>query len=399
MDERITPVGMGKRLYWAALAALVLGLVLGLLFPALFPPIAFLGSIYVNLLKLIVIPLLMAEVMVSVYDTAQSLARRLVKTVLLFVAMFVVSFLVTALFVGIVAPGRGVSIEGVAWSGTPAATSVGDFFLSIVPSNIFAAMASGSILPCILFSFAAGIAAAKVRAERTMAVVGELRRIFTRILGYIMYLTPVGVFALIGSAAAENGAALIGLCAKYILVAYLGCLLVTLLVLILPVWLYAGIPPWTYLRRVSRIWLITLSTCSSAATLPNTIRVCNEDFGVPARITGLVVPLGCTIHMCGGAVSFCLLGLFSMQMAGLPVSAGMFLYMLLVATLMNMAAPGIPGGGIVLGATYLSILGAPMGFIGMYSGIYRLLDMAYTSVNVTGDITANILIARSEKAI
>jgi len=118
---------------------------------------------------------------------------------------------------------------------------------------------------------------------------------------------------------------------------------------------------------------------------------------VPEEITGIVVPLGCTIHMCGGAVSFCLLGLFTMQMAGLPVTLGMFLYMLLLATLINMAAPGIPGGGIVIGATYLTILGAPTGFIGLYSGIYRLLDMAYTTLNVTGDITANVLISEAEK--
>ena len=127
------------------------------------------------------------------------------------------------------------------------------------------------------------------------------------------------------------------------------------------------------------------------------MRVCNEEFGVPESVTSLVVPLGCTIHMCGGAVSFCLLGLFTMQMAGLPVTVPFFLQMLLVATLMNMAAPGIPGGGIVLGATYLTILGAPTGFIGLYSGIYRLLDMAYTTLNVTGDVTANVLIAKGEE--
>ena len=386
----------GKWLSVSALIALVLGLVLGLTVPKIFAPISFLGDVYVNLLKLIVVPLLMAEVTAGVYGAARTVAGRLIKTVVLFVCMFVASFLLMAGFTALVRPGEGLMLFGDAWSGELAAASVGGFLKSILPSNLFAAMSAGSILPCILFAFAAGIAAGAVKAEKAMAVVDDCRRIFTKILEYIMYLTPVGVFVLIGGAAAEYGAQLFGVCARYILMAWGGCLVVTVLVLILPVWVYAKIPPWTYLRRVGKIWLITLSTCSSAATLPNTIRVCNEEFGVPPRITGVVVPLGCTIHMCGGAVSFCLLGLFTMQMAGTPISFGMFLYMLLVATLMNMAAPGIPGGGIVLGATYLSILGAPTGFIGLYSGIYRLLDMAYTSVNVTGDITANILIAKSE---
>lgn len=399
MEQTVKPrrTENGKRLYTASLILFALGLILGFAVPQIFPPIAFIGDIYVNLLKMIVIPLLMTQIITGVYGARGAFAGRLAKTIVLFVAMFIVSFCLTAVLVSLLAPGRGVDLFQQAWQGELAMATLPDFFRSIVPGNIFAAMANGIILPCILFAFVTGIAASAVQAERAVAVIGEFNRILTKILDYIMLLTPIGVFALIGNAAAEYGFALLGVCAKYILIAWLGCALVTLIVMILPVRIYAHISPIAYCKRVARIWLITLSTCSSAATLPNTIRVCNEAFGVPEEITGIVVPLGCTIHMCGGAVSFCLLGLFTLQMAGIPLTIGMFCYMLLVATLINMAAPGIPGGGIVIGATYLTILGAPTGFIGMYSGIYRLLDMAYTSVNVTGDITANILLAESER--
>ena len=397
MESSVQKSGGKNRLYTAALILFLLGLILGFAIPGMFPPIAFIGDLYVSLLKMIVVPLLMTQIMTGVYHARHAFAGRLVKTILLFVAMFVVSFCLTAALVALIAPGRGVALFEGEWQGELAAATLPDFFRSIVPSNIFAAMSAGSILPCILVAFVMGVAAAAVHAERAMAVFGDLNRVFSKILDYIMYLTPAGVFVLIGNAVAQYGVALVGVCAKYILTAWLGCAVITLLVMILPVWIYARVSPVDYCRRVAKIWLITLSTCSSAATLPNTIRVCNEEFGVPEEITGIVVPLGCTIHMCGGAVSFCLLGLFTLQMAGIPPTLGLFVYMLLVATLMNMAAPGIPGGGIVLGATYLSILGAPTGFIGMYSGVYRLLDMAYTSVNVTGDITANILIAESEK--
>lgn len=384
-------------LYALSLLGFVLGLVLGFLVPGMFPPIAFLGTIYINLLKLIVIPLLMAEVCVGVYKASRSFAKRLARTVGLFVVMFVVSFLITAALVAVVRPGEGTALLGEDWNGELAAVTLADFFLGILPSNIFSAMAAGSILPCILFAFICGIAAGRVGAEKAMDVLDDLRRIFGRVLSYIMALTPLAVFVLIGNAVVSGGAALLGVGARYILMAWLGCALVTVLVMLLPVWLFAHVSPLTYLRHIGKVWLVSLSTCSSAATLPTTVRVCNEDFGVPAEITDIVVPLGCTIHMCGGAVSFCLLGLFTMQMAGIAVTFPLFLYMLAVATLMNMAAPGIPGGGIVLGATYLSILGAPTGFIGLYSGIYRLLDMAYTTVNVTGDVSANILLAAKER--
>ena len=103
--------------------------------------------------------------------------------------------------------------------------------------------------------------------------------------------------------------------------------------------------------------------------------------------------------MCGGAVSFCLLGFFVMQSAGHSITFGTLLLMLLYSLLLNMAAPGIPGGGIVLGATYLGMLGWDHVelFLGMYAGIYRILDMAYTSLNVAGDVTATLLIDRWEK--
>ena len=185
---------------------------------------------------------------------------------------------------------------------------------------------------------------------------------------------------------------------KYILFAW-GCSILTiLLVMVLPVWLIAKVNPITYIRKVAKVWLISLSTCSSVATLPHTIKCCIEDFDVDEKITDVVVPLGCTIHMCGGAVSFALLGLFVSQMSGFTITFGTFLLMILCATLINMAAPGIPGGGVVIGLSYLTIFNLPItGFYGFYSGIYKLLDMPYTTLNVTGDISANIILNKFEK--
>lgn len=379
------------------LAMFALGIVMGFIAPAIFPPIEFLGSIYVKLLKLLVVPLLMTQIAASVARTSASFAGRIVRVITLFVCMFVVSFLITAAIVAVIKPGSGIDLLGSDWDGQLAATSVSGFFTSIISDNIISSMAAGSILPCILFAFVFGIAAAKTKAQKAIDVLEDFSKAFSKMLEYVMYFTPIGVFALMGNCVVNYGAALLGVCAKYIILAWILSAVVTLIVMILPVWIYAKVSPVEYIKKVSKIWVITLSTCSSAATLPNTIRVCNEDFGISKDITDIVVPLGCTIHMCGGAVSFCLLGLFTMQMAGMSVSLGTFIYMLILATLINMAAPGIPGGGIVIGATYLTLLGAPTGFIGMYSGIYRLLDMPYTTLNVTGDITANILVSEYEK--
>ena len=137
---------------------------------------------------------------------------------------------------------------------------------------------------------------------------------------------------------------------------------------------------------------MTITTCSSSATLPYTIKTCKEEFGVPSEITDVVVPLGCTIHMCGGAVSFALLGIFCTKLFGVELTLSRYVLMLISSVLINMGAPGIPNGGVVIGATYLQILGIPLDFIGFYSGIYKLLDMVYTTLNVTGDVVADVII-------
>ncbi|MBQ2509730.1 MAG: cation:dicarboxylase symporter family transporter, partial [Erysipelotrichaceae bacterium] len=138
-------------------------------------------------------------------------------------------------------------------------------------------------------------------------------------------------------------------------------------------------------------------TCSSAATLPTTMKVCKEEFGVSEEICDIVSPLGCTIHMCGGAVSFALLGLFCSRLYGIEISLGTYLLMSVSALLINMSAPGIPNGGVVIGASYLQLLGIPLDFIGFYSGMYKILDMLYTTLNVTGNITANVILSRKRK--
>ena len=155
----------GNWVYPCSFAAFAAGLILGFIVPEMFEPIAFIGDIYVNLLKLIVIPLLMTQIISGVYSAVGKLAGRVVKTVVLFVIMFAVSFCISAAAVALIGPGRGVELFGEAWDGDLAVTTLAGFFGSIVPSNIFAAMASGSIMPCILFAFAVGIAAAKLKAE------------------------------------------------------------------------------------------------------------------------------------------------------------------------------------------------------------------------------------------
>ena len=198
-------------------------------------------------------------------------------------------------------------------------------------------------------------------------------------------------------AIAEYGAAIFSALGLYIITAWAACIIAFIIVMLLPVWLYAGLSPLQFIKGIYKVWLVSLSTTSSAVTLPTNMRVSINDFKAPESITNFVVPLGTTINMAGGAISFSLLAVFVSDFYQIPLSVPEVIYLVVIATILNMAAPGIPGGGIVLGASFLTLLGLPIELMGPIAAIYRLLDMAYTTMNVTGDAAANLLISKSEE--
>ena len=245
----------------------------------------------------------------------------------------------------------------------------------------------------IILSVIFAIAATKVKdSENLINIIDKLKEVLYKILEYIMYITPVAVFVLIGSAASNYKIDIISFGIKYILTAYLCSIVALITIMIIPSCIFGKIKIRDYIKKVYKVWIISITTCSSVVTLPTTIKTCNEEFKIPEKITNLVVPLGTTIHMCGGAVSFALLGIFTSQLYNIDITIGLYLKMLISSIIINMAAPGIPSGGIAIGASYLTILNIPLEFMGIYSGIYKLLDMSYTTLNVTGDITANIIL-------
>ena len=379
-----------------SLAAFALGLILGLTAPGIFAPISFIGTVYLNLLKLIVIPLLMAEVAVGVYRAGASAPGQLIRTVALFAVMFVISFLLTAGLVSLLRPGVGMELFGGEWDGSAAVMSPGTFFESIFPANLFAAMSAGSMLPCLLFAFVFGTAAGSVRAEKLMDAVDEFRAVCTKILSYIMWLTPPGVFSLIGSATAGYGAALLGVCARYILTAWLGCLVVTVLVMILPVWLYCGITPIRYIRSVAPVWLLTPSTCSSAATLPVS-KECTDKMGVDSDISSFVLPLGCTVNMDGTAIYQCVATVFLAACCGFDLTIGQMVIVVVTATLASIGTAGVSGAGMIMLAMVLTTIGVPIDMVMIIYGIDRLFDMGRTTLNITGDMSCSVCVNHWEK--
>ena len=381
------------------------GILLGTLAPQFSIDAKVIGDVYLNIIKMMVIPVLICAVMTGIINSANlgSLKRVAVKTVLLYVVMFLASFAVAFGVAMIIRPGIGVVFENqpVYDGEVGGPIKISEVLLGIFPDNIFEALSANNILPTMLFAIllSAAIVSIGEKGRPVADFINSLSEAVFRLLSMIMETSPVGVMSLMAFSIAQYGTGLFMAIGKYILCCWLACIAVYIIVFLVPVLLYTKIDAKRFLLACGEISLMTLSTTSSAATLPTTIRVSTEDLGVPAEISDFTLPLGCTINMCGGACSFCCLAIFVSDFYDLNIPLAQFAAMAIVATLINMAAPGIPGGGIVLMTSFLTIFNLPIDLIGPIAAFYRLLDMAFTTINVEGDIAANLIMAKSEESM
>ena len=378
------------------------GILLGTLAPQFSIDAKAVGDIYLNLIKAMVIPVLVCAVMTGIINATDisSLKRVAVKTILLYIVMFLASFVVASGVALMIRPGLGIVFENqpVYEGEIGGPIRVSEVFMGLLPHSFSDVLTAKCILPALILSMilAAIIVAAGDKAAAVKGVINRISDIVFKLLSIVMETSPIGVMFLMAFSIAQYGTGLFMAIGKYILCCWLACIAVYIIVFFVPVILYTKRDAKTFLSACGKVALMTLSTTSSAATLPTTIRVSTEDLGAPAAISNFTLPLGCTINMCGGACSFCCLALFVSDFYSLDIPLTQFAAMAIVATLINMAAPGIPGGGIVLMTSFLTIFNLPVDLIGPIAAFYRLLDMAFTTINVEGDVAANLIIAKSE---
>ncbi|NMA16257.1 MAG: dicarboxylate/amino acid:cation symporter [Erysipelotrichia bacterium] len=389
---------MKKKISFLTIIALLLAIVSGLVFKEQVTAVDFIGTIYINLLKFMIGPIVFTSIAETIYDSSKKRGKLIIKSVIIFTLMFLATFFLTSIIVVLINPAKGFAFDLSSYEGALGNLSIKEIIINLFPTNVISMFQTNQLFAIILFAYLVGFCATKVeKGDVVIDVIKSFKNILFKILEYIMYLTPLAVFSLMSNTVAKYGSIVFAVGVKYILTAYLAGFITMIVVMILPVWIFAKMNPIFFVKRIYKIWIITITTCSSAATLPTTMRLCKEELNIDREITDIVVPLGCTIHMCGGAVSFALLGLFCSSLFGIEVTLTTYIIMIVASLLINMSAPGIPNGGVVIGATYLQLLGIPLDFIGFYSGIYKILDMLYTTLNVSGDITANVIIDYLEK--
>ncbi|MEO8089381.1 MAG: dicarboxylate/amino acid:cation symporter [Gemmatimonadales bacterium] len=373
------------------------------------------GQIFLRLLFMVVVPLVFASVTTGVASLGdlRRIGRIGGKTLLIFLATTSIAVVVGLTLVNLIRPGEaldpGVRTQLLAQYATQAGETVtasqqGLFgihtFVNIVPRNPVAAAANGDMLGLIFFSLIFGIALtllAKDVAAPIIRLLEGINQAVMVIIGFAMRLAPLGVTALIFSVTARFGFDVLQSLGLYVITVLAALTIHQFGVLGLLAKLVVGVSPWSFFSRIRALMVTAFSTSSSNATLPTTIRTAEEDFGVPPEVAGFVLPLGATMNMNGSAMFEGMTVLFLAQVFGIPLDIFTQLIVVVLSVITAIGVAGVPGGSIPLLVMVMAMVGIPGEGIALILGVDRILDMARTVPNVTGDLLTSLIVARSER--
>ena len=383
-----------------------LGIILGLIFGEKVTVIKPLGDIFLTLIKMIVVPLVFCSITSGVASIGDinKLKRIGSITLIYFVVATMLAGIIGLVIAQLVQPGSGVELNMIQANSKNEAKdmpTLAKTLLDMFPSNPIKALVDGNLMQIIVFSLFLGVSLTLLGEKGKKAI--ELFDIGTeamyKMTAIVMDFSPIGVAALMACSIGEYGLKIFGPLGKFILTDYLGLLAVILLLYVPMLKFIAKIPLGYFFKKVLQIWLVTASTTSSSGTLPVTISVTKKKFGVSDELAEFILPLGATMNMNGAVVYYSAAVMFVSQIYGVTMDLSQQVLIIILATIISIGSPGIPGGGIVMTIMLLTTMGLPMEIVGMIAGIYRIIDMGHTTLNVTGDVITSLCIGRSENAI
>ncbi|QKT02544.1 dicarboxylate/amino acid:cation symporter [Ectothiorhodospiraceae bacterium 2226] len=411
------------KLHWQILIGLALAVPAGLLagtdaglFGVTFhQAFDFVGTLFLNALLMLVVPLVLASIINAMAGIGSSgaLGRLGGKTLLYYLATSLFAILVGLMLVNLIEPGTldgrpagevmGLQAEVdspvVAQLEGRGAGEVAEIFLRMIPTNVVDAAAQGQLLGLIFFSLLFGFFMTRIDSPYRETLTNFWQAVFDvmmRMTDLVLRFAPLGVFALVARVMAETGLAAFGPLALFFVTVVLALAIHFLITLPLVMYFVGRVNPWRQYRAMAPALLTAFSTSSSAATLPLTLECVQKNAGVSQRTSGFVLPLGATVNMDGTALYECVAVLFIAQAYGLDLSLGTQLLVVVIALVTSIGVAGIPAAGLVAIAIILAAVGLPLEGIALILAVDRLLDMFRTAVNVFGDSCGAVVIARRE---
>lgn len=378
----------------AILASLIISIMIGVILQGnlekaeLFRP---LGTIYINLIKMIMVPLVFSSLIVGISSITdvKKIGRMGIATIIYFIATTALAVIIGLVLSNIFKPGLGITVGNEVYEAKEF-PSIADQIVGIFPSNILDALLNANMLQIIFAAIVIGIAVVKIapKGERLRGVIEDLFEVMSTITKGVMALTPLGVLGLMIPTVAANGLGVLIPLGKLIVVFYLAVAIQVGITYTVSLKCFSDFKLKDFYKAMMPVQVIAFVSCSSAAALP----VSMQRLNISKEVSGFVLPLGATINMDGNALYQGIVALFIAQAYGIEISIPLQLMIILTGTLASIGAAGVPGAAMVVLSTVLLSVGLPVDGIALVAGVDRILDMGRTLTNITGDATAACIV-------
>jgi proton glutamate symport protein len=381
--------------------ALAVGILIGYVWPSIGVGLRPLADLFLRLIKMIIAPLLFSTIVVGAAGTGdlKAVGRIGLKALIWFEVTSIVALAVPLIAMNLFRPGAGVdpsAMAGESVTATQKAVGGWDVVVHAVPTSVIDAMARGDILQIVVFATIFGVALAAIgdKGRPVVDVLDATAQVMFKVTGYVMRLAPLGVLAAIAAVVGGKGLGILISLGRLVLVMY-GSLLVYVVLVVAGAAVMIRVPVRTFFAAVREPFLIAFSTASSEAALPKSLEIM-ERFGVPARVVRFVLPAGYSLNLDGSMLYLACATLFTAQLAGIELTVGQQLLIMLTLVLTSKGVAGVPRGALVILTGMLTTFGLPLEGAAILLGIDHVLDMGRTGVNVMGNCIASAVVARWE---
>jgi len=360
------------------------------------------GTIFVNLLKFIVVPVVLLSMIDGIISMGDMKKVGSVgwKTVAFFLCTTAVACVIGLVMANIF---NGANLfpvlqnaPGAEWTGKTSQKLM-DTLVAIFPDNMWKAFTNADMLQVIVIAllFGGGILAAGEKAKPAKDLVSSFYAVIEKVMAFVISLSPIGVFTMMTWVVATQGPNILGSLALVLLCAYLAYLIHAVVVYSFSAKAFAGVSPIRFFKGAAPAMIFAFTSTSSAATLPVS-KECADQLGAESDVSSFVLPLGATINMDGTAIYQCVATIFLATCSGMHLTVGQMVIIVVTATLASIGTAGTPGAGMIMLAMVLTAMGIDVNMIMIIYGIDRLFDMGRTCLNVTGDIACSLCVTKWE---
>ena len=388
-----------QKLHTQIFICIGIGVLLGVVFGEHVSVIQPVGTVFIRLLMMLVVPLTFLTLIAGMtkLDGIKALRSLGGLTLLFYGVSSIVASGIGMTLALIMMPGKGLTLETAA--GATSKTTEFNFVDSIVqwvPTNPVEAFASTNMLQIIFFAVIVGITmlALGKKAERLVVLVNDGANLMIRITEGVMKVAPYGILALVANMTASLKADVLGEVGKFILTQQIALLILLVVAYPLAIRFIGRLNPWRFYRQVSPAMLVAASTTSSAATLPVSMGVAEDNLGAPEKVWGFTLPLGATINMNGLASCLAVIAVFSCNIYGVEITPSLMIQFLFLGLALSVGCAGVKGAGIVTSAIMLQAINVPTAVVvPILAAIWPVLDIGNTCCNVTGDLVATAVLS------